>query len=113
MNEQRELEQEYARLVTMRSQLKGISNKQKLEDTKEAIQVSLLHFFHFEALQFWTSNWDGDRLPFLFVFWAPYSSLNHLTHFFSLSIQVVARQLKESTRKLCRQLQDNPDVDGN
>lgn len=25
----------------------------------------------------------------------------------------MAKQLKESTRTLCRQLQDNPDVDGN
>jgi hypothetical protein len=25
----------------------------------------------------------------------------------------VAKELKESTRTLCRQLQDNPDVDGN
>jgi len=25
----------------------------------------------------------------------------------------VAKDLKESTRKLCRQLQDNPDVEGN
>jgi hypothetical protein len=28
-------------------------------------------------------------------------------------ILTVAKQLKESTRTLCRQLQDNPDVDGN
>jgi len=28
-------------------------------------------------------------------------------------LQRVAKDLKESTRTLCRQLQDNPDVDGN
>ena len=41
MDEQRELEIEYARLVQQRDQLKGISNKQKLLETKEGIMVSL------------------------------------------------------------------------
>ena len=40
MDEQRELEIEYARLVQQRDQLKGISNKQKLLETKEGIMVS-------------------------------------------------------------------------
>ena len=54
MDEQRELEIEYARLVQQRDQLKGISNKQKLLETKEGIMVSLcqqkIKFeFHFET----------------------------------------------------------------
>ena len=39
MDEQRDLEIEYARLVQQRDQLKGISNKQKLLETKEGIMV--------------------------------------------------------------------------
>ena len=54
MDEQRELEIEYARLVQQRDQLKGISNKQKLLETKEGIMVSPCSFkiyfeFHFET----------------------------------------------------------------
>lgn len=54
MDEQRELEIEYARLVQQRDQLKGISNKQKLLETKEGIMVSScqpkIYFeFHFET----------------------------------------------------------------
>lgn len=64
MDEQRDLELEYAELVQQRDQLKGISNKQKLLETKEGIMR-------------------------------------------------VAKELKESTRKLCRQLQKKPDVEGN
>lgn len=64
MDEQRDMEQTYARLITERGNLKGISNKHKLNDT-----------------------------------------MNQIT--------TVAKDLKESTRKLCRQLQDNPDVEGN
>ena len=41
MDEQRELEMEYARLVQQREQLKGISNKQKLSETKDEIMVSI------------------------------------------------------------------------
>lgn len=41
MDEQRNLEQEYASLVTQRGQLKGISNKHKLKQTKQDILVSL------------------------------------------------------------------------
>ena len=49
MDEQRELEIEYARLVQQRDQLKGISNKQKLLETKEGIMVSpCLHKIYFE-----------------------------------------------------------------
>lgn len=40
MDEQRDLETEYADLVTQRGQLKGISNKHKLQQTKEDILVS-------------------------------------------------------------------------
>ena len=54
MDEQRELEIEYARLVQQRDQLKGISNEQKLLETKEGIMVSScqpkIYFeFHFET----------------------------------------------------------------
>ena len=41
MDEQRNLEEEYASLVQARGQLKGISNKHKLQETKQNIQVSL------------------------------------------------------------------------
>ena len=41
MNEQRDLEHEYAALITQRSQLKGISNKAKLDETKKEIEVSM------------------------------------------------------------------------
>ncbi|CDW81373.1 leucine rich repeat family protein [Stylonychia lemnae] len=64
MDQQSKLEKEYARLVTLRSELKGLSNKHKLEDVRN-------------------------------------------------DILRVAKDLKESTRTLCRQLQDNPDVEGN
>ena len=42
MDEQRDLEIEYAELVQQRDQLKGISNKMKLLETKEGIMVSLV-----------------------------------------------------------------------
>lgn len=58
------MEKTYGNLVKQRSELKGLSNKHKLEDVKV------------EILQ-------------------------------------VAKDLKESTRILCRQLQENPDVEGN
>ncbi len=35
MDEQREMEQKYAHLVTERGELKGISNKHKLYETKQ------------------------------------------------------------------------------
>ena len=37
MDEQRSIEQEYARLVEQRDQLKGITNKHRLEETKNDI----------------------------------------------------------------------------
>lgn len=40
MDEQREMEQKYAHLVTERGELKGISNKHKLYETKQQILVS-------------------------------------------------------------------------
>ena len=45
MDEQRDLEIEYAELVQQRDQLKGISNKMKLLETKEGIMVSLAAIF--------------------------------------------------------------------
>ena len=42
MDEQRSIEMEYARLVQQRDQLKGITNKHRLEETKDEIMVSLL-----------------------------------------------------------------------
>jgi len=64
MEEQRQIEAEYARLVQQRDQLKGITNKQRLEETKQ-------------------------------------------------DIMKIAKDLKESTKKLCRQLQKKPAVEGN
>ena len=50
MEEQRNIEAEYARLVDQRDQLKGITNKHRLEETKEEIMVShcssLARHFH-------------------------------------------------------------------
>ena len=40
MDQQRNLELEYARLVQQRDQLKGISNKAKLKETRDQIMVS-------------------------------------------------------------------------
>lgn len=42
MDEQRSLEQKYASLVTRRGQLKGLSDKKELADTKAQIAVSKL-----------------------------------------------------------------------
>ena len=42
MEEQRNIELEYARLVQQRDQLKGITNKHRLEETKKDIMVSFL-----------------------------------------------------------------------
>lgn len=41
MDEQRNLEKTYAKLITERGELKGISNKHKLHQTKQQILVSL------------------------------------------------------------------------
>ena len=41
MNEQQQLEQQYAMLITERGQLKGISNKAKLNEVKKDIEVRL------------------------------------------------------------------------
>ena len=41
MDEQRKLELEYARLVQQRDQLKGISNKAKLLETRQQIMVCI------------------------------------------------------------------------
>ena len=35
MDDQRQIEAEYARLVAQRDQLKGITNKRRLEETKQ------------------------------------------------------------------------------
>lgn len=43
MNEQRGLEQKYAQLVTKRGQLKGLSDKAELADTKNQITVSIIN----------------------------------------------------------------------
>jgi len=41
MEQQRTLEKEYARLVTLRSELKGLSNKHKLQEIRGEILVRL------------------------------------------------------------------------
>ena len=40
MDQQRHLEKEYAQLVTQRSELKGLSNKHKLQDIRSEILVT-------------------------------------------------------------------------
>lgn len=50
MDQQSKLEKEYAKLVTLRSELKGLSNKHRLEDVRNDILVrkaliSNLYFF--------------------------------------------------------------------
>ncbi len=65
MEEQRSIEGEYARLVEQRDQLKGITNKHRLEETKGEILVSHQTFF-FRAvspLQFSTQNWNLNLWP--------------------------------------------------
>lgn len=62
MDEQRSIELEYGRLVEQRDQLKGITNKRQLEETKQEIVR-------------------------------------------------IAGELKDSTRKLCRQLEKKPAVE--
>ena len=47
MDQQSKLEKEYARLVTLRSDLKGLSNKHKLEDVRHEILVSLLFYYNY------------------------------------------------------------------
>lgn len=44
MDQQSKLEKEYARLVTLRSELKGLSNKHRLEDVRDEILVSSYPF---------------------------------------------------------------------
>lgn len=44
MDQQRRLEKEYANLVTMRSELKGLSNKHKLIEIKQEILVIYMLF---------------------------------------------------------------------
>ena len=39
MDQQRHLEKEYAQLVTLRSELKGLNNKQRLQDIRSEILV--------------------------------------------------------------------------
>ena len=60
MEQQRHLEKEYARLVTLRSELKGLSNKHKLQDIRQEILVSsnlpqdctfALHDFNSECVE--------------------------------------------------------------
>lgn len=59
MDEQRNMEQRYAQLITQRGQLKGISNKHKLRETKEQINVSL--FFSSNGYEYF--HWVPGILP--------------------------------------------------
>ncbi len=65
MEEQRSIEGEYARLVEQRDQLKGITNKHRLEETKGEILVSHQNFFFrtVSQLQFSTQNWNLNLWP--------------------------------------------------
>ena len=49
MDEQRVIEMEYARLVQQRDQLKGITNKNQLEETKKEIMVGVVTSLHIFA----------------------------------------------------------------
>ena len=51
MDEQRSIEMEYARLVQQRDQLKGITNKHRLEETKGEIMVSLARISRYRLWQ--------------------------------------------------------------
>ena len=42
MDQQRHLEKEYAQLVTLRSELKGLSNKHRLSEIRSEILVSII-----------------------------------------------------------------------
>ena len=87
MDEQRSIEMEYARLVQQRDQLKGITNKHRLEETKGEIMVSLA------------------RISSIV-----YGSYTNSKIFL---LQDIAKELKDSTKKLCRQLQKKPAVESN
>lgn len=56
MDQQRRLEKEYAQLVTLRSELKGLSNKHRLEDIRGDILVSYRLIVQLNALLFSTHN---------------------------------------------------------
>ena len=60
MEEQRQIEAEYARLVQQRDQLKGITNKHRLEETKQDIMVSRL--FSRRQLHFHCANLNRARM---------------------------------------------------
>ena len=55
MDEQRSIELEYGRLVEQRDQLKGITNKRQLEETKQEIVVSKKNKFSSMLRLFWIS----------------------------------------------------------
>ena len=44
MEQQRHLEKEYAQLVTLRSELKGLSNKHRLQEIRHEILVRLYRY---------------------------------------------------------------------
>ena len=103
MEEQHQIELEYAQLVEQRDQLKGITNKQRLEETKQDIMVSALHNGR---------NYMTERLRFPLFMMAPQFELHSFVTLFTC-VQRVAKQLKDSTKKLCRQLQKKPAVEHN
>ena len=55
MDEQRSIELEYGRLVEQRDQLKGITNKRQLEETKQEIVVSKKNKISSMLRLFWIS----------------------------------------------------------
>ena len=67
MEEQHQIELEYAQLVEQRDQLKGITNKQRLEETKQDIMVSALHNGR---------NYMTERLRFPLFMMAPQFELH-------------------------------------
>ena len=58
MNEQQNLEQQYAALIQQRSQLKGISNKGRLMETKKEIEVSGKNNFTIFLIRYNFRKWQ-------------------------------------------------------
>ena len=65
MDEQRGLEQKYAMLVKRRGELKGLSHKQELAETKVEIEVSRLFIisFDFNLITVWILNIESGNCP--------------------------------------------------
>ena len=98
MDEQRGIEMEYARLVEQRDQLKGITNKHRLEETKDEIMVrtSITDFvFAVDARQLHYLHYSNHMPPQVSnsnVCFSPFRTLH-------LSSKTVQRSSADSCRK--------------